>query len=59
MFVLNPGGGGGSSSGSGSSSNQKVLWYFAQLGLYFVTLRGAYLFFDARENNHSRALEPK
>lgn len=56
MFVLNPGGSGGSS-GSGSSNN-KVLWYFTQLGLYFVTLRGVYLFFNARENN-SRALEQK
>jgi hypothetical protein len=60
MFVLNPGGSGGSSgSGSGSSNSQKVLWYFAQLGLYFVTLRGVYLFFNARENNNSRALEQK
>lgn len=60
MFVLNPGGSGGSSgSGSGSSNSQKVLWYFAQLGLYFVTLRGVYLFFDARESKNSRALEQK
>lgn len=58
MFVLNPGSSGGSS-GSGSSNSQKVLWYFTQLGLYFVTLRGVYLFFNARENNNVRALEQK
>jgi hypothetical protein len=50
MFVLNPGGGG---SGSANSKGRQQLWYFTQLGLYFLTLRGVYLFFDARENNKS------
>jgi hypothetical protein len=49
MFVLNPGGG----SGSANSKGRQQLWYFAQLGLYFVTLRGVYLFFNARESNKS------
>jgi hypothetical protein len=61
MFVLNPGGSGNT---GGSNTNLKVVWNFAQLGLYFCVLRGIFLFFDARESNNnnsdtSRSLEPK
>ena len=45
MFVLNPGGG----DGGAPSQLRQNLWFFGQLGLYFVALRGAYLFFAGRE----------
>lgn len=50
MFVLNPGGGG---DGGSSSQFRQNLWFFGQLGLYFVALRGAFLFFSGREDQKS------
>jgi len=47
MFVLNPSGG---DVGAPSQSRQN-LWFFGQLSLYFIALRGAYLFFSGREES--------
>lgn len=46
MFVLNPSGGDG---GSPSQFRQN-LYFFGQLGAYFVALRGLFLFFSGRED---------
>jgi hypothetical protein len=48
MFVLNPGGsrGGG---GKELSPVRQQLMFFGNLAIYFVVIRGAYLFFSARE----------
>lgn len=46
MFVLHPHGKEGS--GGASMQSQKI-WYFAQVGLYFVGIRCAYMFFAGRE----------
>jgi len=49
MFVLNPGGGGGKAGSGGSTSEfREKLWFFGQLGLYFVVVRGAYAYFSGR-----------
>jgi hypothetical protein len=47
MFTLDPGANGGAD-GSSSPVRQQ-LWNFAQLGLYFAVLRGAFVFFSSRE----------
>ncbi len=49
MFVLNPGGSGGA--GEGGGDFQRQLFFFGRLGLYFVALRAAYLFFAGREES--------
>ena len=50
MFVLDPT---GSSSGSSGSQSQfrKNLSYFGKLGLYFVCVRVAYVFFSGSTSN--------
>ena len=55
MFVLGPKGPGGSGSASGGSSEVfgQNLWFFGQLGVYFLLLRGAYVFFAGREEPKS------
>lgn len=47
MFVLNPNGVGGA--GAVSPGRQKF-WFFARLGVYFVALRGTFVFFSGRED---------
>jgi hypothetical protein len=54
MFVLNPGGGADSSNGG---KGRQQLWFFTQLGLYFVALRGVYIFFSSREDRSHRSIE--
>jgi hypothetical protein len=49
MFVLNPGGG----EGGAPSQLSQNLWFFGQLSVYFVAIRGAYLFFSGREDPKS------
>lgn len=49
MFVLNPAGGGSGGGQKGISPGKQQFWFFGQLGLYFAALRGAYMFFSARE----------
>ena len=53
MFVLGPkgpGGSGGSGGGTGEVVSQNI-WHFGQLSIYFLLLRGAYLYFAGREEN--------
>jgi hypothetical protein len=56
MFVLNPGGGGAGGEKVISPAKQQ-LWFFGQLGLYFVALRGAFFFFAAREERKALAVK--
>jgi hypothetical protein len=53
MFVLNPGGTG--ESGAGSDLLRQKLWFFGKLGLYFGTIRLAFVFMSGRES--SKAIE--
>jgi hypothetical protein len=52
MFTLNPGGGvaGGGKSGGAVSQLTQNLWFFGQLSVYFLVLRGAFVFFSARDD---------
>jgi hypothetical protein len=47
MFVLNPGASG--SKGAGGGDRQTLVWFWGQLAIYFVAIRGAYLFFSRDE----------
>lgn len=53
MFVLNPGGNGSGVGGGGGGYNDKSFarqqfeFFGIQLGLYYIILRGAYLFFSS------------
>ena len=47
MFALNPGGSGGDK--SGDSQLRKNIWFFGQLGAYFLAIRGAFWFFAGPE----------
>lgn len=49
MFTLNPGGGGGKGGKGRESPLQQNLWFFGQLGLYFLVLRGAFHFMAGSE----------
>jgi hypothetical protein len=56
MFALNPNGSGGSAEGDASSSSSagRQLYFFGvQLGIYFASLRMAYLFFSSRDETSS------
>jgi len=55
MFVLNPKGGGlgGAEGGAGAGTLNLNLWFFGQLGAYFLILRGAHVFFAARDAKNS------
>lgn len=51
MFVLNPKGGGlgGPAGGEVGGTLSTNLWFFGQLGVYSLILRGAHVFFASRE----------
>jgi hypothetical protein len=49
MFVLNPGGDGSGKGGGAPSQFRQNLQFFGKLGVFFVALRGAFVFFSGRE----------
>jgi hypothetical protein len=51
MFVLNPGGDGGKA-GAPSQLRQN-LQFFGKLGVFFVAVRGAFVFFSGREERQA------
>jgi hypothetical protein len=44
MFALNPGG-----KGESASENRQSLWFWGQLGAFFIVVRGAFLFLSSRD----------
>lgn len=58
MFVLNPGGDGSGKGGGGGAPSQfrQNLQFFGKLGVFFVALRGAFVFFSGREEGRQAAL---
>jgi len=56
MFVLNPS---SRESRSGGGANSDKIWFFGQLGVYFIILRGAFWFLASPEDRKALAAAPK